>query len=201
MTSSWLDDHVDDLRNGMDSLVRQQHQVAAWGAALAAHLASGGRLLTAGNGGSAAEAQHLTAEVVGKFDRDRRPFSGICLSAESSSFTAILNDYGADQVFARQVAGHGRVDDVLVLMSTSGRSANVVRAARAGRDLGLRVWALTGRTPNPLARAADEVVSVDATSTAAVQEVHLVALHAICAALDQALQGAAPREAAGMIVG
>lgn len=183
----WLTEHLHDLQIGSASIARQEGLLRGWGARLALTLATGGRLLAAGNGGSAAEAQHLTAELVGKFDRDRRALSAICLSAESSSVTAILNDYGGEEIFARQVAAHGRTDDVLMLLSTSGRSPNVLRAAEVGRELGLRVWAMTGGLPNPLAQLADECLAVTAHSTAAVQEGHLVAVHALCAALDEEL--------------
>ncbi|MEW1955822.1 SIS domain-containing protein [Terrabacter sp. NPDC080008] len=158
-----------------------------WGARLAATLENGGRLLAAGNGGSAAQAQHLTAELVGRYRLDRRPFSAICLSSETSTLTAVVNDYPPEELFARQVEAHGREGDVLVLLSTSGRSPNVVEAARRGREAGLVVWALTGPAPNPLAEVADEALSVDAEFTATVQELHLVALHILCAGLDRAL--------------
>jgi D-sedoheptulose 7-phosphate isomerase len=158
-----------------------------WGTRLAAVLDQGGRLLAAGNGGSAAQAQHLTAELVGRYRDDRPPYSAICLTAETSSLTAICNDYPAEELFARQVEAHGRPGDVLVLMSTSGRSPNIVAAAERGRKCGLQVWALTGPRPNELADAADEAMCVDATFTATVQELHLVALHIICAALDREL--------------
>lgn len=185
--SEWMTEHVRDLQAGIESLARQHERIRSWGSRLASHLVTGGRLLVAGNGGSAAEAQHFTAELVGKFDEERRPLSAICLSAESSSVTAILNDYGTEEIFARQVAAHGRTGDVLVLLSTSGRSPNVLRAAGVGRDLGLRVWAMTGRVPNPLARHADECISIASRSTAAVQEGHLIAVHGICAAVDESL--------------
>jgi D-sedoheptulose 7-phosphate isomerase len=161
--------------------------VDGWGCRLAAVLDTGGRLLAAGNGGSAAQAQHLTAELVGRYREDRRPFSAICLTAETSSLTAIGNDYPASELFARQVEAHGRPGDVLVLMSTSGTSANVVEAARRGRAGGLQVWALTGPRPNPLAEEASECCAVDAPYTATVQELHLVALHILCGALDREL--------------
>ncbi|WP_049579818.1 D-sedoheptulose-7-phosphate isomerase [Streptomyces sp. SBT349] len=164
-------------------------ETVAWGRHLAGILPQGGRLLAAGNGGSAAQAQHLTAELVGRYARDRRPFSAIALHAETSSVTAIGNDYGFAEVYARQVTAHGRSGDVLVLMSTSGRSDNLVAAATAGRAAGLRVWAMTGPLPNPLASGADAVVSVDAPSAATVQEAHLVALHVLCEAFDAALAG------------
>lgn len=158
-----------------------------WGEELASLLPSGGRLLAAGNGGSAAQAQHLTAELVGRYREDRIPLSAICLSAETSSLTAIINDYPPEELFARQVQAHGRAGDVLVLMSTSGRSPNLLSAAVRGKRAGMRVWALTGPKPNPLAAQADEVLAVDAPLTATVQELHLVALHILCAALDTTL--------------
>jgi D-sedoheptulose 7-phosphate isomerase len=158
-----------------------------WGARLAEILTGGGRLLAAGNGGSAAQAQHLTAELVGRYRLDRRPFSAICLSAETSSLTAICNDYPPEELFARQVEAHGRPGDVLVVLSTSGASPNVVEAARRARDTGMLVWAFTGPRPNPLEQVADETLSVDAEFTATVQELHLVALHILCAGLDRAL--------------
>jgi D-sedoheptulose 7-phosphate isomerase len=159
----------------------------AWGTRLASVLDRGGRLLAAGNGGSAAQAQHLTAELVGRYRDDRPPYSAICLTAETSTLTAIANDYPAAELFARQVEAHGRPGDVLVLMSTSGSSPNIVAAAERGRRCGLQVWALTGPAPNPLAEAAEEALCVDATFTATVQELHLVALHIVCAALDREL--------------
>jgi len=167
-----------------------------WGSTLAELLVGGARLLAAGNGGSAAQAQHLTAELVGRYRKDRRPFSGISLCAETSSLTAIGNDYPPEELFARQVEAHGRPGDVLVLMSTSGASPNIVEAARRGRQLGLMVWALTGPRPNALAEQADESLCVDAGYTATVQELHLVALHIVCAALDRAL-GVAPARPGG----
>ncbi|WP_425474955.1 D-sedoheptulose-7-phosphate isomerase [Fodinibacter luteus] len=183
----WVDEHTGELETALASLRRQAALLRAWGERLATVLVGGGRLLAAGNGGSAAEAQHLTAELVGRWCTDRRPLSGLSLSAETSSLTAILNDYGPDEVFARQVEAHGRPGDVLVLLSTSGSSSNVLHAAKRGSQLGLHVWAMTGPAPNPLAALADEALVVDAPSTAAVQEVQLVAIHALCAALDGAL--------------
>lgn len=199
-TRAWLNRHAEEVRAGMASLGEQAALVESWGRRLAEVVGGGGRLLAAGNGGSAAEAQHLTAELVGRFLGERRPLSALSLCAESSSVTAILNDYGAEEVFARQVEAHGRPGDVLVLLSTSGRSPNVLAAAERGRDCGLLVWALTGPRPNPLAAAAHEALAVAAPSTAAVQEVHLVAVHALCAALDAHLASrvdltaAAPQE-------
>jgi D-sedoheptulose 7-phosphate isomerase len=157
--------------------------LAAWGVELAQRLLSGQRLLTAGNGGSAAEAQHLTAELVGRFDGERVPFSAISLHAESSAVTAISNDYGYAEMFARQVRAHGRSGDILMLLSTSGKSPNLLRAAEAAARLNVTTWALTGPAPNPLASICDDAVAIDAISANA-QEGHLIALHAICRALE-----------------
>lgn len=158
-----------------------------WGRALAESLPSGARLLAVGNGGSAAQAQHLTSELVGRYSPDRPAFSALSLNTETSALTAILNDYGPDEVFARQVAAHGRPGDVLVALSTSGSSSNAVAAARRARELGLTTWALTGPAPNPLALACDDVLAVEADETAVVQELHLLAVHLICASFDEEL--------------
>jgi D-sedoheptulose 7-phosphate isomerase len=175
--------HLDNVVPALDSLRSQSGRLAAWGVELAQRLLRGQRLLAAGNGGSAAEAQHLTAELVGRFDGERVPFSAISLHAESSAMTAIANDYGYDEVFARQVRAHGRSGDVLMLLSTSGKSPNLLRAAEAASRLNITTWALTGTGPNPLSDACDEAVMVDALNSNA-QEGHLIALHAVCRAFD-----------------
>jgi D-sedoheptulose 7-phosphate isomerase len=175
--------HLDNVLPALDSLRAQSGRLAAWGVELAHRLLRGQRLLAAGNGGSAAEAQHLTAELVGRFDGERVPFSAISLHAESSAVTAIANDYGFEELFARQVRAHGRSGDVLVLLSTSGQSPNLLRAAETAAKLNITTWALTGPGPNPLATACDEAVVIDAVNANA-QEGHLIALHAICRAFD-----------------
>jgi D-sedoheptulose 7-phosphate isomerase len=175
--------HLDNVVPALESLRAQSGRLAAWGVELAQRLLSGQRLLAAGNGGSAAEAQHLTAELVGRFDGERVPFSAISLHAESSTLTALANDYGYAEVFARQVRAHGRAGDVLLLLSTSGQSPNLLRAVEAAARLRVTTWALTGRGPNPLADACDEAVMIDALNANA-QEGHLIALHSICRAFD-----------------
>ena len=178
--------HVDDLHEALDWLCVQSSVLDRWGQRLAATLKAGGRLLAAGNGGSAAEAQHLTAELVGRFEGERQPFSAIALHADTSAMTAIGNDYGFEDVFARQVAAHARPGDVVMLLSTSGRSPNILQAARTARLLGATCWAMTGRAPNPLASIVDEALCVPAES-ATVQEAHLVAVHVLCGAVENAL--------------
>jgi D-sedoheptulose 7-phosphate isomerase len=184
-------DHFDALAGALRSLREQADTLHRWGATLAERLSDGGRLLAAGNGGSAAEAQHLTAELVGRYVEDRQPFSALALHADTSSMTAIGNDYGYDEVFARQVTAHARPKDVLLLLSTSGRSRNLLRAARAGVCAGASVWALTGRAPNPLASLCEEAVCL-AGNTANVQEAHLVAVHVVCRAFEAALSAGRP---------
>ena len=178
--------HLDEVAPAVESLRAQAAQLAAWGDELAGRLMRGHRLLAAGNGGSAAEAQHLTAELVGRFDGEREAFSAISLHAESSAVTAIANDYGYDQLFARQVLGHGRDGDILILLSTSGKSPNLLNAVEAARRVGVTTWALTGEAPNPLARSCDEFVAVEGLPANA-QEGHLMAVHMICRAFDSAV--------------
>ncbi|MEX1142997.1 MAG: SIS domain-containing protein [Thermoleophilaceae bacterium] len=176
--------HVRALRRTLATLERELPRIERWGDRLADVLLDGGRLLVAGNGGSAAEAQHLTAELVGRYRDERQPLSAISLHADTSSLTAIGNDYGAGEQFARQVRAHGRAGDVLLALSTSGESPNVVAAAEAACDLGMDSWALTGPGPTTLGVACNDVLCVDAPSTATVQEAHLVAIHVLCGAVD-----------------
>jgi D-sedoheptulose 7-phosphate isomerase len=158
-------------------------RIEKWGAQLAGRLQAGQRLLAAGNGGSAAQAQHMTAELVGRYARERQALSAICLHAETSSLTAISNDYGFEEAFARQVRAHGRPGDVLLALTTSGRSSNLIAAAQTAKEMGIVTWALTGGAPNPLASACDDAISLEG-ATATVQELHLVAIHILCAAIE-----------------
>jgi len=162
----------------------QAPKLALWAHELHERLSGGHRLLVAGNGGSAALAQHLTAELVGRFRDERQPFSAIPLCGDIAALTAIGNDYGYESAFARQVAAHGRAGDIVLLLSTSGRSANLLEAAQTGAVLGATCWALTGPTPNPLAAMTDDSIAVDANDTATVQEVQQVAIHLLCLSFD-----------------
>lgn len=187
-------DRLAELDRAVTALREDADRFDRWGALLAERLPAGARLLAAGNGGSAAEAQHLTAELVGRFDRDRPPFAAVALHADTSSLTAISNDYGYADSFARQVRAHAHPHDVLVLLSTSGRSENLLRAAETGRECGATVWALTGALPNPLADLADDTLAVDGC-TATVQEAHLISVHLLCAAFEAALASQRTRRA------
>lgn len=178
--------HLAALLAPLARLEDELERIGRWGVLVAQTCASGGRLLVVGNGGSAAEAQHLTAELVGRFESDREPLSAIALHAETSSLTAIANDFGAETAFARQVRAHGRAGDLLLALSTSGSSANVLAAVEEARAVGLVTLGLTGPLPNALAVACDEALAVEAARPSTVQEVHLVAIHLLCAAIDSA---------------
>jgi D-sedoheptulose 7-phosphate isomerase len=184
---SWtLDDQLAASQRGLHALAGELDRLRRWGTQLRRRLEQGGRLLVAGNGGSAALAHHLAGELVGRFDRERPPFSALALSSEPATVTAIGNDYGFDEVFARQVVAHGRAGDILVALSTSGRSPNLLRAARAARTRGITTWALTGPAPNALAAAADDALTVPCPATPPIQDVHQVAVHLLCLAFEQA---------------
>ncbi|MFC5926789.1 D-sedoheptulose-7-phosphate isomerase [Micromonospora vulcania] len=187
---SVLDLHLRNLAEALVPYRRCEPQLVRWGTELAHRLAAGARLLVAGNGGSAAEAQHLTAELVGKLHHDRQPLSAIALHAETSALTAIANDYGYTDVYARQVRAHGRPGDVLLLLSTSGTSPNLLAAAGAARAAGLTTWALTGPAPNPLTEICDDALVIASGDTQVVQELHLVTSHLLCEYLEQALPAA-----------
>ncbi len=177
--------HLAALGDALRSLDGEVGRLETWGCHLARRLLEGGRVLALGNGGSAAEAQHLTAELVGRYETERRPLSALCLHGDTSSLTAIANDYGLEQAFARQVAAHGRQGDVLLALSTSGASANVLEAVDTANEIGMTTWALTGTCPNPLAGACDDAVCIDAAATSTVQELHLVSMHLLCATVDR----------------
>src|SRR3954470_16475805 len=155
-----IDTHMRALAEAVDRIGGAAARLTMWGTHLADLLTAGGRLLACGNGGSAAEAQHLTAELVGRFRDERMPMSGIALHADTSALTAIGNDYGIAEVFARGVRAHGRPGDVLVSLSTSGTSENVLGAVKAAHDVGMTTWALTGSAPNPLAGTCHDAICV-----------------------------------------
>ncbi len=142
-----------------------------------------------GNGGSAADAQHIAGEFVGRFGRDRRPLAAVALSTDASVVTCIGNDFGYEEVFARQVRALAGTGDILWAFSTSGASKNVVAAAEAARQIGVKIIAFTGRPQTVLEKLSDVCLAVDAPTTAAAQEIHELAYHIICDLVDQRLFG------------
>jgi D-sedoheptulose 7-phosphate isomerase len=156
-------------------------------AATAAALRADKPLLVCGNGGSAADSQHIVGELVGRFLRERRAYRAICLSSNPAVLTAWSNDYGYDGVFSRQVEAYGEAGGVLLGLSTSGNSANVVLALQAARARGMTTIGLTGAGGGRMASLCDHLLAVPSTSTPAIQQVHLCLYHCFCAALEKAL--------------
>ena len=148
-------------------------------------LNAGGKILTCGNGGSAAEALHLAEEMIGCFSRKRRPLAAVCLAADSTAMTCIANDYGYEAIFARQVEGLGRKGDALVALSTSGRSPNIVSALERARTLGLTTIGFLGKPGSPAEAFCDHVLNTPGRNSAHIQEVQLVATHLILEYLDE----------------
>jgi D-sedoheptulose 7-phosphate isomerase len=149
----------------------------------------GGKLLVAGNGGSAADAQHFAGELVSRFHFDRPPLSAIALTTDTSILTAIGNDYGYQEVFSRQILAHGCKGDIFIAISTSGESANILQAMRMARSIGMTVVGLTGQSGGAMKGLCDFCFCVPTTSTPRIQECHLVIEHTVCAQIEEALFG------------
>jgi D-sedoheptulose 7-phosphate isomerase len=163
--------------------------VAAIAEVIAAAYRSGGKLLIAGNGGSAGDAQHIAAEFLSRYLLDRQPLPAIALTTDTSVLTAVGNDYGFERVFERQVRGLGRRGDVFLAISTSGRSANVLAALRAAREIGLVTVGFTGSGANEMRAHCDHILAAPSEETAVVQQIYLVAAHAICGVVERELFG------------
>jgi D-sedoheptulose 7-phosphate isomerase len=161
-------------------LLSDSDTLARVAALLVQALRSGHKILLAGNGGSAAQAQHFAAELIGRFQRERPPYAALALTTDSSILTALANDYSYEDVFVRQIVALGRSGDLLIAFSTSGESANLIRAAEAAHSQEMAVVALTGNRPSRLESAADLAVHVPADETPIVQEVHMMMTHLLC---------------------
>ena len=181
-------EHVkESLALKQDFFLQEVDHVVAQAEDMAERLKRGCRVLVCGNGGSAADAQHFAAELSGRFVKERRALAGIALTTDTSALTAIGNDYGFEQVFSRQVEAYGRPGDLLVGISTSGNSPNVLRAVEAAKGLGMHTLALLGRDGGALKTAADEALVVPSQVTARVQEVHQMVYHFWCEVIDACL--------------
>jgi len=152
-------------------------------------LRKGGKILILGNGGSAADAQHFAAELVGRFERQRRPLPALALTVNTSTMTAVSNDFGFDHVFARQVEALAKEGDLLIAISTSGESENVAEAAKKARALGCPVLGFTGEGGGRLAQLTDVLIAVPSTTVSRIQEMHEICLHALAAWLEGRLTG------------
>ena len=159
-------------------------------AAIVAALRAGNKLLIIGNGGSAADAQHIAAEIIGRYKQDRPGYAAIALTTDTSALTAITNDYGFERVFARQVEGLGQPGDVLLALSTSGRSPNILAALRKARERGLVTIGFTGATGGTMGAECDHLLVAPSDDTPVVQQIHLAVGHGICDEIEQALMRA-----------
>jgi D-sedoheptulose 7-phosphate isomerase len=165
-------------------------QIARGIVAMTDCLRSGGKVMACGNGGSAADAQHFAAELIGRFERERQELAAIALTTDTSILTAVGNDYSYDEIFSKQVRGLGKKGDILIGISTSGNSKNVVKAIEAAKKLGIKIIALTGNGGGKIASllGADDIhLCAPSTRTARIQETHLVLLHALCDGVDHLL--------------
>ncbi len=176
--------HLDVARATMDAVAGEFEAALA---TLAAAVRGGGKILFCGNGGSAADAQHLATELFVRYVRDRNPIAAIALTTDSSALTAAGNDYGYEHVFARQVHALGREGDVLVAISTSGHSPNVLGALEQARALGMRTIGLSGRDGGDMGPLCDVLIVVPARDTAHIQEMHITIGHMLCGALETEL--------------
>ncbi len=181
---------VESIAVKQEALRLLPEQVAKGVLAMANCLQSGGKILACGNGGSAADAQHFAAELVGRFERERRELAAIALTTDSSILTAIANDYHYDEIFSKQVRGLGKQGDILLAISTSGNSKNVVAAIEAAKKIGMHVIALTGNGGGKIAGLLGEHdihLCAPSARTARIQETHLVLLHSLCDGIDHLL--------------
>ncbi|WP_394681985.1 SIS domain-containing protein [uncultured Comamonas sp.] len=178
-----LREHL-SLFDTLDSLQADVQNAAAM---VVRTLSSGGKLMLCGNGGSAADSQHIAAELTGRFVQDRRPLAAIALTTDSSALTCIGNDYDFSEVFSRQVIGLGRPGDCLLAISTSGTSANVVKAVEAAQRLQISTVALSGRDGGHLRSLCDAAIVVPSATTARIQEAHIFVGHALCALIEEGL--------------
>jgi D-sedoheptulose 7-phosphate isomerase len=154
---------------------------------IAASLRAGNKLLLAGNGGSAADAQHIAAEIVGRYKKDRPAYAALALTTDTSALTAIGNDYGFEQVFARQLEGLGRRGDVLLALTTSGRSPNILAALKTARQHGLITVGFTGAKGTALGASCDHLLVAPSEDTAVIQQIHMAFAHGICEVIEQTL--------------
>jgi D-sedoheptulose 7-phosphate isomerase len=169
-----------------------EHEIARAAGLLSHAVESGGKVMLCGNGGSAADAQHIAAEFTGRFIEDRRPLAALALHTDTSALTCISNDYSYADVFARQLQALGRKGDALIAISTSGNSPNVLKAAQAAREMGITVVGLLGRDGGAIKSVCDVAIVVPSASTARIQEMHILIGHTFCGAVEQML-GLVPR--------
>jgi len=183
----FINDYIDRHQSAVRALAQCADDVERVASICVSALRAGNKILICGNGGSAADAQHMAAELVGRFVSDRRALPAIALTTDTSALTAIANDYGYDDVFSRQVAGLAQQGDVILGISTSGNSGSILAACDAGRSAGCHVVGLTGRDGGSLIEHCDAAVIAPSKETAHIQECHIIVIHLLCALIEQGL--------------
>jgi len=182
----------DSAHTKLDAIEMMAAPIAAAIETLTASLINGGKILACGNGGSAGDAQHFAAELIGRFEAERQELSAIALTTDSSILTAVGNDYGFNYIFSKQVRGLGHAGDILLAISTSGNSANIIEAIKAAHEADMRVIAMTGKGGGEIGeilRDDDIHLCVPADRTARIQETHLLVIHCLCDGIDALLLG------------
>jgi len=186
LAASLLTDSLQEHLETLQTLLRSNiNDIEQSGRMICDALIAGKKVLLCGNGGSAADAQHIAAELVGCYEKQRRSWPAIALTTDTSALTAVSNDLGYEQVFARQLAGLAQPGDILIAISTSGRSKNVLKAVERARELGCRTIALTGSSSDPLGSMCDFTVAVPSNRTSRIQEAHITIGHLWCEMVDQ----------------
>lgn len=176
-------------RSTLDAMESRLPEIASLGETIVASLVQGGTLFTAGNGGSAAQALHLTEELIGRYEVDRAPIRSVSLVTDPSAMTCIANDFGFERIFERPLRGLARPGDVLLAMSTSGQSENIVRVLQAAREMGVAATALLGRDGGPALACCDQAIVVPAENSATIQDVHQVIIHLLCELIEASVTG------------
>lgn len=185
-------EQLDESIAVLQTLAQQAEAVERLTRLVSTAMQAGHTLFTCGNGGSASDALHLAEEMLGRYRSNRRPLPGVCLNADQTALTCIANDFGYEQVFARQLAALGRPGDVLVCFSTSGASPNILHALHTARECGIISVALLGKDGGAARALADHALVVPSHNTARIQEAHTLLLHAICEAVEQAISSETP---------
>jgi D-sedoheptulose 7-phosphate isomerase len=180
--------NIESLNDLLKNIRSLDEAVESLGRTASDTLIFGGKIMFCGNGGSAADSQHLAAELTGRFVNDRRPLAAISLSTDTSALTCIGNDYSFDEIFARQVVGLGRSGDLLIGISTSGNSRNVIRAVEEAKKIGIKTIGLLGRDGGKLLNICDRSIVVPHTVTARIQECHILIGHSLCGLIEQNLK-------------
>ena len=177
---------LQDAIAALQQLIVRSDRIAAAAALMTRSLREGGKLMFCGNGGSAADAQHLAAELLGRFLRDRAPMAALALTVDTSALTAIANDFGYEHVFSRQLRGLGRSGDTLIAISTSGKSRNVIEAIHAAREMGIFTVGLTGADGGAMRELCDVLIAVPAERTDQIQQLHITVGHILCGLVEDA---------------